>query len=178
VNYRKLTDEELEAEIWRHCPPELIAKFDAHQGQANDESLVAALVEEMSAAMPSALHRALGERELRKKVLEAAAKPTPIAELLDGPIPRELAELRLPLACPIEVLSPTNRRWNAWPRVSWAELEAARGILTEDRDWAAVEAVAHLMFMASPSMRDHPGRTLAEAFRERKEGARRKGSRP
>jgi hypothetical protein len=163
MDLRNLTDEEVSAETRRRCPPELLAKFDQNQGQADDEALVDALTQEMQTALGKQWCDAIGRREFEKEVLRALTEATPITELLSE-MPASFRHLQLPYVCSCEILGPINRRLTSWKNATWNEIETQRRILADDRAWDLLDHVQQLCRAVEPLMRDHPARTLAEVM--------------
>jgi hypothetical protein len=162
-----MTEEEFNDECWNRCPPELKEKFAAaaHRGKDAAPDLNEQLAREFVAAIGPELTREARAREIQAAIT-AVLPIGKIFELAGGndPVPRSLSGLELPLAAPISGGPPYARRYKLWLKLTWAQLEAVRRVLVEDRAWGALNAVVRICRAVEPIMRGYPARTLGEAF--------------
>jgi hypothetical protein len=160
-DYAAMTDHEFDDTLFRLFPDELQRQI----AQASSRHEKEKLVEQVARYFPPEVVEAISERARLKTAEEMLAEPCSIVDLFDEAgvaVPPPLADLQLRPLC----LSNTAPRCLIeWPNAAWSHIRIECRDLAEGKRWGLLDEAEQLCRAVEPLMREHPSRTLGEAFR-------------
>jgi hypothetical protein len=166
TRYSNLTDEELNAAIWKQAPQALKDEIAGHRGRGDDREVLEILTHKLKDAIPEEVCRELGKRAFKREVEKALTSAQPITKLFES-VPLGLRHLRLPALCCISPFETERgkRYFYDWSDAKFSHIEAQLDLLEKSRSWKLRNNVRTLAAAVAPIMRDAPEMTLAEALK-------------